>query len=218
MKPNHSEKKLKPTVMLMMLLAVSQVFVYCQDNQKAVQQQEKSKTVTPAQTATVKKILSKYNPKKLTTADAKAIHEQFRAAGLHAGPETRDAIVAAGFDPDKLRDLDPPKSQDNKGSSTHKPNEDRMNTIREKVITPLALNATQNDVVTKAYQDFFTAMEAVKKTQADPRAPVEKSKVEPLEKTRNDKISKALTKDQYSKYLELEKASRPPRNENPAGK
>lgn len=38
---------------------------------------------------------------------------KFREAGIHGGPETREAIIAAGFDPEKLRSLNPPENQDN---------------------------------------------------------------------------------------------------------
>ena len=45
------------------------------------------------------------------SAQAKAIHEAFRAAGIHGGAALNDAVKAAGFDPDKLRDLAPPPAQ-----------------------------------------------------------------------------------------------------------
>ncbi len=61
-----------------------------------------------AQKQQVKSILSKYAPATLTANQAKAIHEAFRQAGLRGGPATADVIRAAGFDPDKLRDLAPP--------------------------------------------------------------------------------------------------------------
>ena len=64
--------------------------------------------LTEAQQAQVKAILSKYDPATLTADQAKAIHESFRQAGLRAGPAMGDAIRAAGFDPEKLRDLAPP--------------------------------------------------------------------------------------------------------------
>ncbi len=68
----------------------------------------KYQTLTDAQAAQVKQILSRYNANSLTAADAQAIHEEFRQAGLRAGPAMADVIRAAGFDPDRLRDLAPP--------------------------------------------------------------------------------------------------------------
>lgn len=65
-------------------------------------------TLSESQQAQVKAILSKYDPKTLTADQAKAIHEAFRQAGLRGGPAMGDAIRAAGFDPEKLRDLAPP--------------------------------------------------------------------------------------------------------------
>ena len=67
-----------------------------------------SETITDAQKDQVKAILSKYKAETLTATEAKAIHEAFRQAGLRGGPAMGDAIKAAGFDPDKLRDLAPP--------------------------------------------------------------------------------------------------------------
>lgn len=60
------------------------------------------------QKATVKSILSKYNASTLTASDARAIHTAFRNAGLRGGTGLNDAVKSAGFDSDKLRDLDPP--------------------------------------------------------------------------------------------------------------
>lgn len=64
--------------------------------------------LTNAQKQQVKSILSKFDPATLTAAQAKSIHEAFRQAGLRGGPAMADTIKAAGFDPDKLRDLAPP--------------------------------------------------------------------------------------------------------------
>jgi phosphatidylethanolamine-binding protein (PEBP) family uncharacterized protein/Spy/CpxP family protein refolding chaperone len=59
----------------------------------------------------VKTILAKYDANTLTAAQAKAIHEAFRTAGIHGGAALNDAVKAAGFAPDKLRDLAPPPAQ-----------------------------------------------------------------------------------------------------------
>ena len=69
---------------------------------------EKPETLSMDQQAQVKAILSRYNPSSLTVDDAKAIHEDFRQAGLRAGPAMAPTIIEAGFDPDQLRDLAPP--------------------------------------------------------------------------------------------------------------
>ncbi len=210
MKTLAVSKKLSWITLLFSMIFMISVRSFGQEkqdpNQKPPQTQQ---SLTPEQTATIKKILSKYNPAALTAADAKAIHEQFRQAGIHAGPETKSAITAAGFDPEKLRTLDPPKSPDNSGNPNPPSNDDLMKTLQEKIIKPLGLNTAQSEAVTGAYKDFTAALEKLKKAQTDPRQPVEKSKVEPLVKARDEKISKVLTKDQFTKYMELEKSMRP---------
>jgi hypothetical protein len=218
MKTCFSKQRVQNILLVLMLLFLTKAMVFCQDSKKPGQQHEKAKALTSAQTATIKNILSKYNASKLTAADAKAIHEKFREAGLHAGPETNDAIIAAGFDPEKLRDLDPPENPDSQGKPTPASNEERMKTLLEKVIKPLALSSTQNEIVNKAYKEFYTGMEGLKKTQANPQAPLDKSKVEPLEKARDEKIRQVLSKEQFAKYQELEKASRPPKPNSPEPK
>ena len=65
-------------------------------------------SLTDEQKAAVKSILSKYKPSALTVDDATAIHGAFRDAGLRGGPGLNAAVTSAGFDSDKLRDLDPP--------------------------------------------------------------------------------------------------------------
>ena len=216
MKTKVSEKKAQSVISILMLLFLIPLMSSCQNIQNnqnirnpGQKPPEKTQTPTPEQTATIKSILSKYNASTLTAADAKAIHEKFREAGIHAGPETKDAIIAAGFDPDKLRALDPPKNPDKQGKSASGSNEDRLKTIQEKVIKPLALTSTQNEAVTKAFTEFYAGMESMKKAQSNQQGPLEKSKVEPLEKARDEKIRKVLSNDQYKKYQELEKASRP---------
>jgi phosphatidylethanolamine-binding protein (PEBP) family uncharacterized protein/Spy/CpxP family protein refolding chaperone len=71
----------------------------------------RTETLTAEQAQTVKDILSKYDANSLTAEKAKAIHEDFRKAGLRGGPAMNDAIKAAGFDPEKLRDLAPPPGE-----------------------------------------------------------------------------------------------------------
>ncbi len=67
--------------------------------------------LTTAQKDQVKIILAKFDAKTLTAETAQAIHEAFRQAGLRGGPAMADIIRAAGFDPDRLRDLAPPPGQ-----------------------------------------------------------------------------------------------------------
>ena len=74
----------------------------------APQERGDAAALTGQQVAAVKAILSKYSPASLSAADAKAIHSALRDAGLRAGPGLNQAVNAAGFDSDRLRDLDPP--------------------------------------------------------------------------------------------------------------
>ena len=92
--------------------------------------------------------------------------------------------------------------------------EERMKIVQEKIIKPLSLNTTQSQTVTQAFMDFFTAADNARKNQKDLHGPLDKSVIGPIEKTRDDKISKVLTKEQFTKYLELEKAARPPKPGN----
>jgi hypothetical protein len=171
--------------------------------------QEKQQTLTPAQTAQVKKILSQFNASKLTAADAKAIHEKFREAGIHAGPETNDAIKAAGFDPEKLRTLAPPPNKEQAGKPIQQTIEGKMKVVNEKIIVPLALTTAQKDVVNKAFKEYYTEIEKLTKPLEGTQKSPDKSKVEPIQKVRDEKIKKALPAEKFNKYLELEKVLRP---------
>ena len=215
-------RNLKCILAFLILISLIQGKNFCQSTQNPGQHpQQKSQALTPQQTATVKNILSKYDPSKLTSADAKAIHEKLREADLHGGPETNDAIRAAGFDPDKLRTLDPPPDEGKQGQPGQPgpPSmEERMKNVETNIIKPLALNATQSDVVMKAFRDFYSEMETLKKSLGNTQGPLDKSKVEPIEKKRDDKIKQVLSADQFKKYLELEKASRPHKDDAPGNK
>ena len=79
-----------------------------------------SAPLTAAQQAQVKVILSQYDPNVLTASQAKAIHEALRQAGIRGGPALNDTVKAAGFDPDKLRDLAPLPDQAS-GDGQHAP-------------------------------------------------------------------------------------------------
>jgi hypothetical protein len=72
------------------------------------QGQDSGRALTADQAAKVKEILSAYDPDNLTAETAKAINEAFRQAGIRPGPGMKEAIEAAGFDADKLRQLAPP--------------------------------------------------------------------------------------------------------------
>ncbi|MEI7947430.1 MAG: hypothetical protein WCJ02_12070 [bacterium] len=76
-----------------------------------------TESLTAAQIAQVKKILSAYDANTLTADQAKAIHESFRQAGMAGGPAMNSAVQAAGFNPDKLRDLAPPPSANQAGNN-----------------------------------------------------------------------------------------------------
>lgn len=59
--------------------------------------------LTEEQQATIQDILSKYDPENITEEDAKEIFQAFSDAGIKPGPGIREAIAAAGFDPEDLR-------------------------------------------------------------------------------------------------------------------
>jgi len=210
MKTLNSKVKQQAILVGIIMILFIPAGTFCQDKQNPPQKpQQQSKAITPDQAATIKKILSKYNASTLTSADAKSIMEQFRQAGIHAGPENGDAIKAAGFDPEKLKSLAPPPDAGNQGRPNPPSAEERMKTTEAKVIKPLGLNASQNEVVTKAYKDFYTDVDAIAKTQGNQQGPPDKSKVEPLRQKRDDRIKQVLTADQYKKYQDLERANHP---------
>ena len=193
---------------LLLLLIFIQGF--SQQNQKSDQKSiVKSQPITAEQIQQIKKILSGYNASKLTAAEAKEIQEKFRAAGIHAGPETNSTITAAGFDPEKLRNLAPPPIAGNKPKSGPPSIDERMKIVDEKICMPLSLSASQKEMVDKAFREFYTEMNKLPKPQLDSQTPPDKSKIEPLEKARDAKIKQVLSADQFKKYQELEKAARP---------
>ncbi len=69
---------------------------------------EDNAPLTAEQIASVKAILAHYDKDSLTAADARAINEAFRAAGLRNSPPLQEAIREAGFDPETLGRLAPP--------------------------------------------------------------------------------------------------------------
>lgn len=158
----------------------------------------------------VKLILSHYQPEALTAEDARAIHEKFHEAGLQPGPGMHEAIVATGFDPDKLRTLDPPPVGHQQGSDQRPSPEERMNRINEKIIAPLQVNEQQKKEIVAAFSEFFAEMDQIQKNSM---VQPERSKIEAIEKQRDEQVKKVLSCEQFVNYLELEKAARPPRPE-----
>jgi phosphatidylethanolamine-binding protein (PEBP) family uncharacterized protein len=69
---------------------------------------EDSRSLTAEQKTQVKSILSKYNESSMTVADARAINEAFRNAGLRNGPALQQTIREAGFVPERIGALAPP--------------------------------------------------------------------------------------------------------------
>lgn len=105
------------TVMMAVCMALSmQLFAQSEkspnsDNKRPPQREEpqdRNETLNTEQVNQVKQILSHYDAASLTAEKARLIHDAFREAGLRGGPAMADTIKAAGFDPDKLRDLAPP--------------------------------------------------------------------------------------------------------------
>ncbi len=59
----------------------------------------------------VASILSQYDASNLSEADAKAINNSFREAGIRQGGGQREAIESTGFDARKISELDPPPNK-----------------------------------------------------------------------------------------------------------
>ncbi|MCP4022742.1 MAG: hypothetical protein GY729_12935 [Desulfobacteraceae bacterium] len=79
-----------------------------QGNMIPVQVSSQPMSFTSEQKETVASILSNYDSTSLTQEDAKAINDAFRDAGFKRGHALKNAIEAAGFDGDQIRELDPP--------------------------------------------------------------------------------------------------------------
>lgn len=78
---------------------------------------EEVQTLSAEQKSLVGKILSAYRPAALTAADAKAINEAFRAAGLRRSSGLQQAVRDAGFDPRQLSQLAPSPNQPASGGA-----------------------------------------------------------------------------------------------------
>ncbi|MEI7904902.1 MAG: hypothetical protein WCI43_05770 [Candidatus Firestonebacteria bacterium] len=104
------------TLVIAMLVSLFAAAAAAQEARGAGEDQ----TLTNAQKAAVKEIISKYKADTLTANDAKAIHRALRDAGVRGGPTEDRAISEAGFDPEKLKELDPPPSRLGKNSERQK--------------------------------------------------------------------------------------------------
>jgi hypothetical protein len=77
--------------------------------------------LTAAQLAKIKSVLASYKAASLTADDAKLIKRTLRDAGIRRSRALGDALLAAGFDPRRLDELDPPPARpphDGKDSGT----------------------------------------------------------------------------------------------------
>ena len=83
--------------------------------------------------------------------------------------------------------------------------EERLKMVDEKICQPLKLDKTQTEKVSAAFKEFFTEMEKIAKPPARP----EKSKADALAKIRDEKVKQAIPETLYTKYLDLEKSTRP---------
>lgn len=124
------------------ILAITLLAVNAFGQTAARPTREESQSLTAEQTTQVKSILSKYNPSSLSATDARAIHEAFREAGIRGGPAENEAVKAAGFDPEKLRDLDPPpgQSRDNARPEPRERGEQSRYTIEQAISDRAQLN------------------------------------------------------------------------------
>ena len=82
---------------------------------KPPRQEKEVEALADKQVETVKTILSDYDSEALTADDAKAIHQAFREAKIPGGKALDAAVDDAGFDSEKLRELDPPPERQGRG-------------------------------------------------------------------------------------------------------
>lgn len=88
------------------------------------------------------------------------------------------------------------------------PMAERLKRVNTKLTTELALNAKQQSSVEQAYKAFFTDVD---KLMGPPPARPDRTKLDALAQTRDSKIQKALSKEQFATFQEIEKTLRPPR-------
>jgi hypothetical protein len=67
--------------------------------------------LTPTQMAKVKSVLAPYKMASLKADDAKLIKRTLRDSGMRRGRALDAALLAAGFDPRRLDELDPPPAR-----------------------------------------------------------------------------------------------------------
>ena len=67
-----------------------------------------SQTITDEQKAGAAEIVSKYDASTLSAKDAKAIHKALRDIGVQGGPAEDELLISVGFDPEMLKQMDPP--------------------------------------------------------------------------------------------------------------
>ncbi len=94
----------------------------------------------------------------------------------------------------------------------HKPPtiKERLKMINEKICKPLNFDTTQSEKVNDAFKDFFLEIDKLINFKANPPLMPEKSKVDALAKIRDNKVKKVIPENLFEKYIELEKATRPP--------
>jgi len=100
-------------------------------------------------------------------------------------------------------------SQPGQGSKKPPGIEERLKMVDERISQPLSLDQAQKEKVALAFKGFFTEMDKLMDLKTDPPARPEKSKVDALAKTRDDKVKMAIPEALFPKYLELEKETRP---------
>jgi hypothetical protein len=105
-------------------------------------------------------------------------------------------------------------SQPGKGGMKPPSIEERLKMVNEKICQLLKLDNTQSEKVNSAFNEFFLEMDKLVDKSTNPPTRPEKSKVDALAKIRDDKIKQVLPEGLFTKYLELEKTTRPkPREE-----
>ena len=102
---------------LLLLIVIGSAFA---QNNSGPGKQENDSNVN--YTTAVAAILKNYNAATLTSIDARAINDAFRQAGVRQGDAQKEAIKAAGFDPQKISSLDPPPEKNGEPDTNRKNN------------------------------------------------------------------------------------------------
>ena len=85
---------------------------------------------------------------------------------------------------------------------------ERLKIVEEKC-QELKVDKVEQKKVVSAFKEFFIEMDDLIQNQPNPMMPPDKSKVDALEKARNEKIKQAVSSELYAKFLEIEKTMRP---------